>query len=339
MDKTAAARQNKRIERMAQNGVRRSTVMVHDNCRQALDALRPHLANADAAPALNIAVAALDNGEVVNVSQVRQLSPFRYAGGKTWLVPEVRRWIRSLRYQPRYFIETFAGGGIVGLTVAAEALAERVIMCEIDDDVAAVWQTIINGSNNDADWLCRSIANFGVSFDSVRQILDASPRATRAKAFRTIIKNRMNRGGILAPGAGLMKAGENNKGLLARWYPETLVKRIQAIRSFRSRLDFRQADAFDVIGEYSDEERTVFFTDPPYSAGGKAAGKRLYKHNELDHDMLFRVMATARGDVLLTYDDAAEVRALAAAHGLAVNTIAMKNTHHSIMQELLITKV
>ena len=50
---------------------------------------------------------------LVNVAQVPQRSPFRYPGGKTWLVPHVRAWLRSLPKKPQVFVEPFAGGGII----------------------------------------------------------------------------------------------------------------------------------------------------------------------------------------------------------------------------------
>ncbi|HAY18799.1 MAG TPA: DNA methyltransferase, partial [Rikenellaceae bacterium] len=34
----------------------------------------------------------IEKGKVVNVSSVPQRSPFRYPGGKTWLVPTSRKW-------------------------------------------------------------------------------------------------------------------------------------------------------------------------------------------------------------------------------------------------------
>ena len=53
----------------------------------------------------------------VNVASVPQRSPFRYPGGKTWLVPYLRDWLRHQQTKPSRFIEPFAGGGIVSLTV------------------------------------------------------------------------------------------------------------------------------------------------------------------------------------------------------------------------------
>jgi len=44
------------------------------------------------------------------------------------------------------------------------------------------------------------------------------------------VKNRVNRGGILAPGAGMIKQGEKGKGLKSRWYPETLKRRILLLK-------------------------------------------------------------------------------------------------------------
>jgi DNA adenine methylase len=47
-------------------------------------------------------------------------------------------------------------------------------------------------------------------------------------------------------------------------------------------------------------------------------------------------MEEVRGDVLITYDNADEVKALAEKHGFQTALIPMKNTHHVKMAELLI---
>ena len=142
----------------------------------------------------------------------------------------------------------------------------------------------------------------------------------------------------MAAGAGLVKAGEAGRGLNSRWYPETLVRRIEALQAMRDQITFEQADAFEVVQRYADDANAFFFIDPPYTAGGKKAGARLYTHNEIDHEGLFALMASVRGSVMLTYDDAPEVRSMAARHGFRIEPVPMKNTHHEVIRELLILK-
>lgn len=338
-DATALERQNRRIERLKDQGVTRTTVLVHDECKPALEGLRHHFVNRDNAEALALLVGQLQNNRTpINVAQVRQLSPFRYPGGKTWLVPEVRKWLTASKVKPSVFVEPFAGGAMAGLSTAAEGLAEHVFLGELDDDVAAVWQTIFQGKPADVAWLCKQITGFEVNLENVRAILDDNPKSVRVRAFRTIVKNRMQRGGIMAAGAGLVKAGEAGRGLNSRWYPETLARRIEALHAMRDRITFEQADAFEVVQRYADDPNAFFFVDPPYTAGGKKAGSRLYTHNEIDHEGLFSLMASVRGSMMLTYDDAPEVRSMAQHHGFRVEPVHMKNTHHEVIRELLILK-
>src|SRR5260370_39439561 len=82
-------------------------------------------------------------GQVVNVALVTHRSPFRYPGGKTWLVPLVRRWLTSLDYKPKELGEPFAGGAIVGLSAIFEDLAHHLSIVERDGNVASVWQAIV----------------------------------------------------------------------------------------------------------------------------------------------------------------------------------------------------
>src|ERR1051326_8861609 len=99
---------------------------------------------------------------IVNVASVPQRSPFRYPGGKTWLVPRIRQWLRQPASE---FIEPFAGGGIVSLTVAAEQLADHVTMVELDEQVAAVCKTIIE--DGEGAWLAERIISFDLTHDAL----------------------------------------------------------------------------------------------------------------------------------------------------------------------------
>ncbi len=270
---------------------------------------------------------------ITNVASVPHRSPFRYPGGKTWLVPRLRGWLASLHTRPGLFIEPFAGGGILSLTVAFESLADSVIMVELDRDVAAVWQAILG---DEAEALAEWIMRFDLTAQAVDDLLNISEPDTLTHAMQTIVRNRVNHGGILASGSGRIKKGENGRGLASRWYPSTLAKRIRAIQGVRERITFIHGDAFDVIRSYQHVPGAAFLIDPPYTAGGKRAGARLYTHYEIDHKALFHLTKTVTGDFLMTYDNNPEVTALADQSGFVCQPIAMKNTHHARLTELLI---
>ena len=273
---------------------------------------------------------------IVNVASVPQRSPFRYPGGKTWLVPTIRQWMRSREQRPTIFIEPFAGGGIASLTVAFEKLADKAIMVELDEGVAAVWKTVLD--QKDAEWLGEKITSYELTRDGCEKDIALSPNSIRERAFLTILRNRVCRGGIMAPGAGFIEYGENGKGVHSRWYPQTLKRRISEIAHLRNRIRFIHGDAFEVMKQYSECENAIFFIDPPYTASKKKAGSRLYNHFAVDHARLFREAASVRGEVLLTYDNAEEITELAESVGMQTKAIPMKNNHHAEMTELLIGK-
>jgi DNA adenine methylase len=234
---------------------------------------------------------------------------------------------------PTVFVEPFAGGGIVGLSVAFERLAKTVVMIELDEQVAAVWKTILG---RDSDWLVDRILSFRLTEEAVREELASPNGLTHETAFRTLLKNRTFHGGILAEGSSLIRSGENGKGLRSRWYPETLARRIRAIAEKRDRIAFIEGDGTARMLEFARKKRAAFFIDPPYTVAGKRAGTRLYKYHTIDHETLFAATERLAGDFLMTYDNAPEVRALAKRHGFQVRTIPMKGTHNTPMLELII---
>lgn len=249
-------------------------------------------------------------------------SPFRYAGGKTWLVPRIRQWLRERGGSNVELIEPFAGGGIVSLTAAFEKLVGKVTMVELDEDVAAVWRIIIDG---DAEWLANRIMTFSLTIDNAREAISNAHKSLQDRAFATIVKNRVNRGGILADGASFVKYGEKGKGIRSRWYPDTLKRRILEIALVRDRIQFIEGNGLEVCEKNATCDDTVYFIDPPYTK----AGRRLYRHSDIDHEYLFDLATRLKGDFLMTYDNAQEIREMAEKHGIAMRTVAMKNTHHA----------
>jgi DNA adenine methylase len=269
----------------------------------------------------------------VNVASVPHRSPFRYPGGKTWFVPAFRRWMQSLPTVPEILVEPFAGGATIALTAVCEGWVDHAVLVELDPEVASVWQVICAG---DAPLLAERILAFDLSVEAVVEHLSEETTNTLDLAFKTLLRNRTFHGGILAPGSGLIKSGEAGKGIASRWYPETLARRLAALHLVRHRLTVLCDDALQCTRTYQLNSNCVFFVDPPYTAGGKKAGNRLYTYFELNHKALFEFCVDIKGDFVMTYDNADEVKALAKEHHFITRQIPMKNTHHAAMSELVV---
>ena len=267
---------------------------------------------------------------IINVSSVPQRSPFRYPGGKTWLIPTVRQWLKQENKTIKTLVEPFAGGGIVSLTAAFENLAEKIVMVELDEEIAAVWEVIFNGKNN---WLADKIYSFELSLENIKAELENPHKQIHDIAFCTILKNRIFHGGILAKGSGMIKNGEKGKGIASRWYPKTLHDRILAIGYVKNKIDFISGDAFTTIERSKENESAYFFIDPPYTL----AGKRLYTYFDINHKQLFELISNIKGKFMLTYDDTTEIRQLADNFNLQFRTIPMKTTLHYKKNEIIIS--
>ena len=263
-----------------------------------------------------------------NVASVPQYSPLRYPGGKTWLYPFAKKWL--LRYKSDVLIELFAGGASVGLAAAIENLVKHVILVEKDEDIVAIWKTIING---DALWLADKIKNFDLNQEAIKEALKNKERSVQERAFAVLLMNRISHGGILANGSGRVKNGENGKGIKSRWYPTTLCSRILNIANHKDKINVIQGEALDVL-ESKLKDDVLFFIDPPYTI----AGRRLYNHFSIDHEKLFSLCDFTRGSFLMTYDKTDEIEKLAQKYDFQKEDILMQTTHMLKKFELVISK-
>jgi DNA adenine methylase len=252
------------------------------------------------------------------------LSPFRYPGGKTWLIPLVRRWLASIP-RPAVFCEPFAGGASIGLTVAAEDLAARVVLVEKDSGVAAVWKTIFHGA-----WgpLCEMVKRFNCYPSDVKYVVEKMP----SSAFRTLLLNRCSHGGLIGPDARLMVRGENGNGVASRWYAGTLAKRIEYLAGLRGRVTALHGCGLEFMRSKADDSNRVWYIDPPVSV----PRRRLYDHDTIDMDEVFTTADELRGPWLMTVPDSPAARELAARHSFVCGGVTSWCSHNAKKSELLV---
>ena len=262
------------------------------------------------------------------------LSPFRYPGGKTRLAPKLRAWLSAASRPGSVFVEPFMGGGIASLVAVDGGFARCAHVREMDKMVAAVWDVILTNPEP----LVRKIQSFKMTAENAKAELAKNPRSPVGLAFQAVVKNRVRRGGIMADGASMINRGENDRGVLSRWYPDTLAERIRRIHALREKIHFAQGDGMALITEHADNPQALFFVDPPYTLGRKKVGERLYRHSDIDHAELFERMAKTRGRFIMTYHKSEAARHLADRHGFKTTTTAIRTAHHIVRRELLIVR-
>lgn len=267
--------------------------------------------------------------KAVNISTIPQRSPFRYPGGKTWLIPQVRSWLLVRAGKGIRLIEPFAGGGIVTLTAVMEGFVDGATMVELDQDVAAVWRAIL-GRNSRS--LAKNVKDFDFTTENVKSVLEKKPITLKEQAFQTLLKNRVKRNGILAAGAGLLKNGESGYGLSSRWYPNTLSNRILEIAKVKDKIIIEQGDGLAYLKKSRKKTRLIFFLDPPYNH----IGKRLYSHGQIDHEALFQAAARLQGDFMMTYNRTDEVLELAEKYQFQSEEIVMNGGVTNTKVELIL---
>lgn len=267
-----------------------------------------------------------------NVASVPQRSPLRYPGGKTWLVPHIRKWLED---PVNTLVEPFVGGGIVALTAVMEGLSNQALMVDLDRNLSSFWRAALEHSEG----LIERIQSFTLSREAVECIDQEAPQSVLDHGFRTLVLNRTRYGGVLTSGASLIKIGENGAGIGSRWYPKTLVTRLKAIAECSDKLLFCESDGVRLLELLCDRPDTAFFVDPPYTAeGGKQAGTRLYTHNNVDHTRIFAALAESQANFLMTYDCSSEIIKLIRKHEFHAARVEMKSRRHAKIPELLITR-
>lgn len=256
------------------------------------------------------------------------ISPFRYPGGKTWLIPFFHNWA-SCRRAKNILIEPFAGGGSITLSCLEANICRQAVLIELDPNIAAVWKTILG-----RDWkrLVEKIQAFKPTTAALERELKVTSVSALERAWQTILLNRINHGGITAAGSGRLRRGEAGKGIGSRWYPETLVRRIERIRVMRKRIEFVQGDGLKYVKDGGDV-RSIYFIDPPYPK----AGRRLYDCWDVDHAGLFNAMSELDSAFVATYEKTPEVQKLARTHRFQTMPTNMFSRLHREKQELLIS--
>jgi DNA adenine methylase len=234
----------------------------------------------------------------------KQISPLRYPGGKTKLIDYVYSKLNLSKAD--VFVEPFAGGASVGLSLLDAGVIDKLILNDLDFGVYSLFSMI----KNSPDKLIRKINNHIPTHNDyfkTQQVIKSNYKDCNEfeAAWSLLVVNRLAYSGICKAGPLGGKNGSIND-LLIRWNPKTLTKRINKINKMSGKITVLNVDAFELIEEMYWNESATIFIDPPYFRKGKDLYNCYFDKN--DHiklnvllDNLYQGMPGA--DLILTYDN------------------------------------
>lgn len=236
----------------------------------------------------------------------RYPSPLRYPGGKGKVANFVKLLFLRNNLVGHNYVEPYAGGAGVALSLLYEEYASHVYINDLDRKVFAFWYAALNHT----DELCQRVANTPVTMEewerqkAVQQTDDVS---LLSLAFSTFFLNRTNRSGIIDGG---VIGGSNQKGpwkLDARYNTDELVCRIRKLARYRSRITLTQMDAADYVREVVAElpEQTFVYFDPPYYVKGEGLYENSYQGD--DHAEIAWLVRNVNQPWTVSYDAVPEI--------------------------------
>jgi DNA adenine methylase len=231
-------------------------------------------------------------------------SPLRYPGGKAKMFKYTEQLIKQNNVLGCTYVEPFAGGAGLALSLLFNNTVNRLILNDIDRSIYAFWHSILNNTEQ----FCELILNSPVTMDEwYRQrefqlIKDDINLLTLG--FSTFFLNRTNRSGIIKGG---VIGGQDQSGVYkldCRFNKEDLIKRIEKISSLRDRILFYNMDCIEFINQViaNIEEQAFIFLDPPYYKKGPSLYENHFTHE--DHVQLNReITGRINHKWVVTYDN------------------------------------
>ncbi|MGK2348670.1 DNA adenine methylase [Actinomyces sp. W5033] len=244
-----------------------------------------------------------DSLRVVGSRRYGTLSPLRYPGGKSALAGFFADIITALGVEEARYIEPYAGGAGAGIALLREGIVRHLVINDIDPAVHAFWRSVVAHNAS----FVELVESTPLTIDEwlrQREIYRSRDESDILRlGFAFFFLNRTNRSGILNAGVIGGQRQEGKYKIDARFNRQTLVQRLTAIGDLADHITVSDLDGRTVIQQYSHDERSFMYIDPPYVQ----AGSQLYLNafDGRDHKALSTIVnSVEEAHWLITYDAA-----------------------------------
>lgn len=253
---------------------------------------------------------------------MRHKSPLRYPGGKAKLVPFIEELFKSNRLADGHYAEPYAGGASVALSLLYDEYARHVHINDLDRSVYAFWWAALERTEQLVQW----IRDTPLTLKHWRRQKAIQVRKETADllelGFSTFYLNRTSRSGIISSG-GII-GGNDQTGpwtMDARFNKPELIRRVERLADYRSRITLTNLDAIDFLARLSTflPDKSLTYLDPPYFAKGQRLYANYYQLS--DHQQIADLVESYPHCWLVSYDYQPEVLSLYRRHRCLVYSL------------------
>ena len=233
-------------------------------------------------------------------------SPLRYPGGKRKIADYVCRLIDLNGLYDCSYVEPFAGGASVALTLLYRQYAKAIYINDYDPAIYDFWYVVLNKTED----FCRLIVDEKVTIDRWnfhrRRVFEEGISQIE-RAFSLFFLNRTNRSGIIKAGVIGGKGQSGKWKLDVRFNKEDLIPRIEKIARHKNRIFLSNLDAEALLENVVSllGQNTLVYLDPPYYVKGGELYTHNFKHD--DHLRLARRVAKLKQKWIVSYDNVIEI--------------------------------
>lgn len=236
-------------------------------------------------------------------------SPLRYPGGKNRTYSYVKFLVENNSIKT--YIEPFCGGAAVALKLLFNGDVDKIMINDFDRSIYAMWYSILNYTDEFIEKVKTAVFDM-TEWEKQQNIQKSKNSANLIElGYSTFYLNRTNRSGIINAGPIGGRQQSGNYKMDCRFNAETLIKKIELIAAYKSRIKLYNMDALDFIkNNVRRTKNSLTFFDPPYFLKGKELYTNFYEFT--DHEDLRNTINKYMKNHkwILTYDYHEEIESM-----------------------------
>jgi DNA adenine methylase len=237
-------------------------------------------------------------------------SPLRYPGGKGRLAQHVIDLIEMNDLVGGHYAEPYAGGAGIAISLLYLEYVDHVHLNDVDPSVYAFWRCVVDHTEE----FTRLVRDAPMTVEEWRKHravqFSKEPVGILDLGFSTFFLNRTSRSGIIRGGVIGGNDQTGNYKMDARYNRADLIRRIEKVASYGSRISLYNRDAADLIGEVLPTlpKRSLVYLDPPYYQHGARLYHASYKHD--DHARIAGLVQDIGQNWIVSYDNVKPIQDL-----------------------------